>query len=594
MKKIYIILALFLLLGNSCVKDLLDKQPLDIISDDLVWNDEILADSYITNIYSNLDYLCMTEGQAPSDRHEMGGGSTTDTWFDINISSELSDEARCTMPWLYTWYRFKPGYDKLGETGGLFEWWGYNPIRKMNVFLEKMETSTLSTDFKKAKIAEVRFLRAMSYFEMAKRYGGVPLITKSQSLDTPLADLYVLRNKEIEIYDFVNSEIDAILPDLPEIAPQTGRPTKYVALAVKSESSLYAASIATWGKVQLNGVVGIPVSEAQRFWQASYDASKQIIGSGKFALYNKYPDNKTLNYRSIFLDENNQEVIFSKEYNGVTAVGHGWDCFQSPFGFNSWGIGNNTAPYMDMVDEYENVDGSPSALNKTKYSSGLWSLDEIYGKKDPRFKASIYTEGTPYKGEILHFYRGLVKPDGTTTQDAIGSTSGQGKSVLWCSTGFGTLKYIDESLNMPGAGESKTDWIIFRYAEILLNFAEAANELGKSGEALVPINQIRERAGILDLTSVDREAIRHERKIELFSENKRYWDLKRWRIATTVLSHSYWGINYYLEPVSGKYKLEFFDADGTNTPRFDEKIYYLPITKGRIANNPSLVENPGY
>ena len=584
-------LVFLLIFGNSCVKDLLNRQPLNIISDNVLWNDQTLVNAYITDIYSGMQVLQMTEGS--DNRSQMGGGSSTDTWFDINISTELSDEAMCGMPWLWTYYRWKPGYINEGQTGGLFEWWGYLSIRKMNILIDKMKTSSLDPSFKTSSIAEGRFLRALSYFEMVKRYGGVPLVTVAQSLTTPMDSLLMARNSEEVIYNFVNSEVDAILSDLPTVASQKGHADKGVALALKSEASLYAARIAKYGTIQLNGLLGIPASDAQKFWQASLDASKSVMDLGVYSLYNKYPNDKAKNFQNIFLDKQNSEVIFAKEYNGST-VGHGWDCFEAPNGYNSWGVGNNTAPYVEMINEFENIDGSSHTLDTNIYSQGEWSLNDLFAKKDPRFAASIYTEGTLYQGDILHMYRGLVQADGSITTNNIGSTPGKGKSSSDAATGFGTLKYIDPTLVMPGSGQSRTDWIIFRYAEILLNYAEASFELGKQADALEMVNLVRERAGIPDLNSINMDQIRHERKVELFSEAKRYWDLKTWRVATNVLSHSYTGMDYYLDPATGKYKLQFYNADGGYTPQFNDRNYYIPITLARIANDSLLVENPGY
>ena len=173
-------------------------------------------------------------------------------------------------------------------------------------------------------------------------------------------------------------------------------------------------------------------------------------------------------------------------------------------------------------------------------------------------------------------------------------------------TNFGVMKYLKESHdNMAGTesawATSDQDWLIFRYAETLLNYAEAAFELGKTNEALEAINQIRDRAGIAPLKSIDRDKIRHERKVELAFEGHRYWDVRRWRIATTELSHSFSGLQYILDYESYtkgemKYKLKILNnIDGSSSvPLFKEENYYLPITLGRTASNPNMVENPGY
>ena len=581
------------LVALSCTKTVLDKQPLNIISGDQVFKDPNLISAYVTQVYSELTFLF---NDATNDRTSYESPGSPELSFDINLVGEMSDESRCTYTWLYTWYRFKPEAYQLPD-GGLLEWWGYPTIRKMNVFLESIPTASISDAQKKSYTAEMRFLRALSYFEMVKRYGGVPIITKAQS--TSDSTLAVPRNKEMEVYDFINSELDASIPDLPadNSSIPTGHPTKYAALALKSRSSLYAASIANYGTVQLNGLVGIPASEKTRFYQSSYDAAKAIIDGGRYSLYNKVPTNKSQNFQNIFLDEGNNEVIFSKEYNGTAAVGHGWDCFQSPFGYNAWGVGQNSSPYLDMVNEFENVDGSPRALDPSVYSTGLWTINDLFGKKDPRFEASIYHEGTPWQGGVFHFYRALQLPDNSViSSGSFNGVSAQGGQFGSNSTGFGTKKYLDEKLVQPAPGQSSTDWIVFRYAEVLLNQAEAAIELGQPSVALTDVNLIRSRAGVPTLSSVDRDGVRHERKVELFSEGHRFWDLRRWRIAASAISKPSTGLSLVLDYTTRKYKVEFVpNIDGNSPPKFVSPMYYFPITRARISNDPALApENPGY
>ena len=155
---------------------------------------------------------------------------------------------------------------------------------------------------------------------------------------------------------------------------------------------------------------------------------------------------------------------------------------------------------------------------------------------------------------------------------------------------------MDEAIApVPNIGTSRTDWIIFRYAEILLNLAEAAFELGKTDEALDAINQIRNRAGIAPLTTIDRNKIHHERKIELAFEGHRYWDVRRWRTAEVDLSKSFSNLRFIVDYTTRKYKLEILPHwDGLPVPQFYPQHYYMPITLERTNNNPNLVENPGY
>lgn len=576
-KMLYILIVLAI--STSC-EDVLDKEPLGIISDASVWNDETLIDAYLTEIYGEMVFF-VNDLYGPSMYTPEFLGKN---WFDMCMTINICDEA--TDAWVFSGWK----YNQLTDAGGLYELWPYDLIRRQNVFLEQMEKGNVSEAFKKQKIAEDRFLRAFTYFSMVKRYGGVPLILKAQSLTDPEDELYPKRNKEVEVYNFIISEIDAITDDLPESygTSDIGRPTKYAALALKSRAAMYAASIATWGEVKLDGLLGIPAAQAESFWQASYDASNQIIKSGHHELYG--------NYQYIFLDENNEEVIFSKLFNGpdgLSGKGHGWDLYQCPRGYNPWGGGNQSAVYLDMVESYENIDGTPGTLDRTELSSKLWTMDELWKDKDPRFKASIYTQGTPWMNNELQFYNGIIVDGNIITSGSYNGILAKGISNNNI-TSFGVLKYLDPTIKQPDNNASPTDWIVFRYGEVLLNFAEAAFELGKTSEALDAINQIRTRAGIASLGSIDRDKIRHERKVELAFENHRFWDLRRWRTAHVELSRNFSGLQYILDFETMKFKVDVIDAHGTVLPNFNQNKYYFPIGRSRIANNPNLIENPGY
>lgn len=594
MKKInYILLLMFIGLA-SCNKEVLEKQPLDIISDAVVWNDPALIDAYLNNCYGEMGFI--------NDVNYTPGpfwAGYVGSWFELATQTNCADE--CTVGW----EGYTPGNSgfksfMIRADNPFAEWWGYPLMRKLNIFLEKLPTSPIDADKKKQRIAEARFLRAYAYFNMVKRYGGVPLITKSQAMDATKEELYPKRNTEEEVYNFILSEIDAITGDLKDVQNDGGRPTKYAALALKSRVAMYAGSIGTWGQVQINGLVGIPAAKAKDYWQKSYDASKAIISSGKFALYNKTPDNKIANFRNLFLDENNQEVIFSEVYDGKSGKGHSWDFMNDPFGYHIWGCGGESIAYLEMVEEFENKDGSSGVIDRQKIASGyLWTTDEIFGNKDPRFHASIQTQGDSWMGETLQTYRGIILPDGTVTENAYNGVPGRGKATTDrpYATPFMMLKHMDESLGISPMydGYSKTDWIVFRYGETLLNLAEAAFELGKTSEALDAVNQIRARAGIALLTSIDRQKIRHERKVELFAEGNRYWDVRRWRTAEVELSKVLSSMKYILDYNTRKFKLQIIpNIDGSLAQPFAPRHYYLPISLARTTNNPNLVENPGY
>jgi len=580
----------------SCNRQVLNKQPLDIISDANVWSDTALTDAYLTHMYYEMTFLA---------NESTGNGWTGDAFcqeFEVN---EVSDE--CFPQWR-DWnpsvaFRYK--YGNLNIGGGLLEYWGYSTIRSINEFIDRVPTTPFPANEIKAKIAEARFLRAFCYFAMVKRYGGVPIITKVQSLSDPQDELYPVRDKEAAVYDFIISEIDSVANDLPEVvsADNLGRPSKYAALALKSRAALYAGSIAEFGSVQLDGVVGIPADKANTYYQEAYDASNVIMTSGKYALYNN-DANKVTNFRNLFLVKGNSEAIFVKQHDNVNEFtgGNGWsiDFFNCPRP-QAWGRGLYDQAYLELAETFEHVDGTPGTLDRNAIQQGLWTTDSLWANKDPRFFATFYTQNTVWKGNKLDFHRGLRLADGTIQTD--GSVNGllANGDQDYEGTGIGVLKYLDETHdNMAGANSgwptSSQDWQIFRYGEVLLNYAEAAFELGRSADALNAINQIRNRAGIAPLSAVTRDNIHHERRVELAFEGHRYWDVRRWRTAVTDLSQSWSGIRYILDVQTGKYQLQVVNnIDGaSNVPQFRQENYYFPLTIARTSNNPKLVENPGY
>jgi len=600
MKKILFIFCIGLISFTSCQKDVLDKQPLDIISDATVWNDPPLIDGYLTQLYAQTAIFTQeSPGYTAGWNGDWGISEQIGGPFFIN---QIADESKCGWGWFANTTGYKAGGLKIG--GGLLEWWemSYKTIRSLNEFIERVPNSPVDESIRKLRIAEARFLRAFNYFAMVKRYGGVPLITKVQNVDDPKENLYPVRDTEQKVYDFVISEVDAIVGDLNEVPADYGRPSKYTALALKCRAALYTGSIAQYGSIQLNGLLGIPSASSNSYYQKSYDAAKAIVNSGKYALYNADAD-KVKNFKNIFLVKQNSEIIFAKRHNEADAMsgGNAWsyDFCQCPKP-HAWDAGNQDAPYLEMAEEFEHIDGTPGTLDRTAIQQGLWSMDQLWANKDPRFFATVYTMGTQWKGTTVDPHNGLLLPDGTVQTD--GSYNGVAalgtqKVDNRFNTSFGVMKLLDEKAdNMQFISKSSTDYTVFRYGEVLLNLAEAAFELGKTSEALDAVNQIRTRAGIASLTTVDREKIRHERKVELAFEGHRYWDLRRWRTAESVLSVNRSGLRYILDYTTRKYKLQVVNnVDGeTTAPKFYAYNYYFPITIARTGNNPNLVENPGY
>ena len=297
---------------------------------------------------------------------------------------QLTDEARTCIGWSDALITFPLGIinPANADDDNYLSNWAYSSIRDYNDFLLKIKSGSTPDEFKKQRSAEVRYLRAWTYFSMAIRYGGIPLIKVPQSLDDSLK---VFRNNEDEIYEFIRTELNDIIGILPDA--NTGanqwRVNKYVALALKSRAMLHAASIAKYGTEKLNGLVGVPSSRADFYFQESYDASKKIIADGRYQLYNKYAD-KVKNYQYLFLDENNSEIIFCKKFVPFDK-GHSLDIDWQPILYKST-IASIVNPTLEMIDEYEFADGKPgSTINYNQ----LINTKTLYKDKEPRFHASI-------------------------------------------------------------------------------------------------------------------------------------------------------------------------------------------------------------
>jgi len=607
-----------------------DTAITDRIPDEKVWKNPDLIRSVLVNLYDGMELESVFEYWEGWDI------------YNINITS-VSDEGT--------------GAYQTGDLGTMDipiraykdEWFGcwkdsYEQIRGCNVFLEKIrQVTVLEPDAITAYIAEVRFIRAYHYFTLVKRYGGVPIITVVQDLNS--AGLQVVRDPEKLVWNFIIDELNAANPDLPETMDIANRAriTKQGALALMSRAALYAASIAQYGnapELQLggeaenNGIVGINPSEAARYWQVASDAANAVIESGKYHLYKKYED-KTQNYRQLFLDKSNEEYIFWKEYLAPDKS-HGFDMLNVPFSFvGGKGYGCGVNPTLDLIQAYEYKDGSPGAL-KIQDEQGYIKYDsplDLFKDKDPRLRATFYLPMDNCRAEIVEIRRGVY--DDTHGQKFVyqgnpDATYGEisdatqikllGKDGIWDTgdvgkTGFYTKKFADETMNNLDYAHSDTRWPVFRLAEMYLNRAEAEFELSSvqnKQNALAALNEIRNRAGIRELTleELSLDKIRNERRIELAYEGHRFWDMRRWRIAHEILNNfetmavypwlvwSDWlatpsGIRIAEGPAGGKYIFTIGRAPKCGK-LFLKRHYYIRISDSDMGPNPKLIQNPGY
>lgn len=585
--KLKYILYLTLTITLSGCEDVLDKAPLDRISEVAVWQDEKLADAYLTNIYANANFrLVLT--------------NSTDFGLTAGMADEMIQFAPRQLPntAIVTPMNAETLYEPLN-------YWRYDEIRKLNVFIDKVGTSVFFGQAYKAKrLGEARWLRAYFYFNMAIRYGGVPLITVAQSIDDDEETLYVTRNTEKEIYDFVDSEMTAIFNELPDSHEgEPGRVSKWAAKALQSRSNLYAGSIARFGNVDLDGIVGIPSGDEASYWQKSYNASKELINNSPYSLYNKYPSDPMLNHKQLFVDEieSNPEVIFTERYDAALTFGTSLSLTAVHNDFaSSWG--SNFRPYLDIAEKFEFQDGTSGVIPRDQYAAKEWTMDELFQNRDPRFKAAIlYNEADFWDKKAYFHEKSIVNgvevksgtlPDGTPAAASKRAYEPRPKPLR---QGFLMRKFLDET---PGEQQEKfqssEDYHIFRLGETYLNLAEAAFYLGKTDEALDALNTIRARAGMPAKTTITEEAIRNERAVELVFEDHRFWDIRRWRIAEGILNDTMMkGLSFIYNHDTKKYKITVKNA--ISSPRvFLSHHYYYPLTLDKLSDNPNLVENPGY
>jgi len=607
MKKIsYILASLLVLFMSSC--DDLGVKITDRFAEDKVWNDEKLIVAALANLYDGLELEHNSSYFEMWDVHNVSLTTTCDEGSGAYQAGPLGTSDIVTAYFDAEWFgKWKATYEK---------------VYACNMFIKKLEESSLDENLKPAYLAEARFLRAFQYFTLVKRYGGVPLITAPQEYNS-IADLAVLqvpRDKEQVIWQFIVDELSASVADLPakRLPLYRSRITRYGAYALQSRAALYAGSIAKYGTLQLDGnICGVVATEADKFFAIAATAADSVINSGKYALYEKYAD-KSENYRNLFIEKgNNGEYIFWKEFS-VPDKAHSWDLLNVPFSFVQNGYGCGQTPTLDLIQAYENIDGTRGTLNIKDNAGNLIKYDsplDLFKDKDPRLKGSFYLPYDACRGKIVEIRRGIYDESKAGALRFVSSTNPKatygigasmmtilGKDGVWDTgdvgkTGFYTKKFSDETVTTIAYNQSSAPWPVFRLAEIYLNKSEAAFELNKSDEALNALNMVRARAGIrsLNVGELTMDRIRNERRVELAYENHRHWDLKRWRTATTVMANFETDALYpWYVWADGKFVFTTAKAPKPNKV-FLERNYYVRITDADMGSNPRLGQNnPGY
>jgi hypothetical protein len=553
MKKIFIIRKIFFLLVVmvimpflSCKKSFLDRPPLDRLSSSQTFTDKALTEAYLYNLYSTfLAGFTMYDG---------GGGGSLAT-NGIMMTSNISDEARNKSDWIYSNTTVVPGL--VSATDDPLDFWGraYQAIRIANNIILNIKTSPYEEAYKQRIESEARFIRASTYFFLARSYGDVPLITELQSLDS-LEGLLVKQTPQLDVYNFIDKElgeIGQILPSATNLAPsESGRATREAAWALNGRVLLYAKN-----------------------YTKSAEFSKKVMDANLFTL--------NADYGQLFKSYGgNPEVIFEVLYNGAEQ-GHCFDVYNIPVGFEL-DYASQMDPTQEMVDAYEMTNGLPI----TDPASG-YDPNDPYKNRDSRLKASIFYQGSPpFKGRALN----MVLPDGEQAPN---------RMYLCSITGYYIRKHLDETGTVvPTYTKSKTSWKELRLGEVLLNYAEAQNEAGGPDQTIYnAINAVRARAQMPDLpTGLSQDEMRQriiqERRVELAFENFRWYDLIRWKMSKTVLNDKYFTGMFITRNGSGGLVYTRTLVDNRPKQYFLDRNYLLPIPQSEVEKNPNLKQNTGY
>lgn len=540
------------LCGTSC-SDVIDLNPGDRFSPATVWSSTTTVDSYVLGLYSIFNSSCEFYGT--------GSPNLTDAYSDILKSG--------------SWDQYNHSYNRSlfqesafnSTSAGAFECWSthYERIRRENEFLrdapkyrEKFGEKWMDT-----RIAEVRFCRAYAYYLLCRVYGGVILRTE---VDGPEQNDKA-RSTEADCWDFIIEELKDLAPQLPQgnktengdnwDDANYGRATQQAAYGLLSRVALFAER-----------------------WDVAAQAARDVEKCGG-AL-------DLTGYANVFNGDlkSNKEILFGVDFE-QDVITHRYDAYVRPSG-DAKALGTSALysvffPTSELADSYEMADGTPFS----------WEThgSDPYTGREPRFYATILYNGASWMGRTIESYVGGA--DGFKEYE-------NSKSANTTVTGYYLRKYLKDGDKSWITAYSAQTCILIRYAEVLLNKAEALAELSwdqNSVEALQALNDVRGRVGLPSRQTASKEEfmefVRHERMVELAGEGFRYWDLRRWKLAEEVIN----GKNVHgvkITKTDSGFNYEHVDADNGNKRIFYDRYYHFAIPESERSKNPLCDNNQGW
>jgi putative outer membrane protein, probably involved in nutrient binding len=409
--------------------------------------------------------------------------------------------------------------------------------------------------------AEARFLRAYFHFELLKRYGPIPIVTSTLSINGNYEN--TPRPTMKEVVDFIAKECD-IAADTLELTPWRnvndafGRATKGAALALKSRLLLYAASPLYVDFGDTNEA-NKPTDVA--LWKSAADAAKAIIDLNQYELASSYAD--------LFKNDfQNKEYIFVRRY----AANSDFEKSNFPVSFGGKG---GTNPSQNLVDDYEMLDGTPFDWNDPAKAA------QPFENRDARLGATILMNMAPFKGKKVATY-----PEGADASPNPNATK----------TGYYLRKFLNEDVNIQTGGSSSGHVVpLFRLAEIYLNYAEALNECDPTNpDIALYLNKVRNRASLPNVSALSQEQMRaviqHERRVELAFEEHRSWDVRRWKIASSTLGAPLMGVQIERKPLGGYTYMPVKVEQRV----FQPKMYWYPIPQSEVLKLKQWKQNNGW
>ena len=540
------------LCGTSC-SDVIDLNPGDRFSPATVWSSTTTVDSYVLGLYSIFSSSCEFYGT--------GSPNLTDAYSDILKSGSWDQYNHSNNRSLFQESAFN------STSAGAFECWSthYERIRRENEFLrdapkyrEKFGEKWMDT-----RIAEVRFCRAYAYYLLCRVYGGVILRTE---VDGPEQNDKA-RSTEADCWDFIIEELKDLAPQLPQgnktengdnwDDANYGRATQQAAYGLLSRVALFAER-----------------------WDVAAQAARDVEKCGG-AL-------DLTGYANVFNGDlkSNKEILFGVDFE-QDVITHRYDAYVRPSG-DAKALGTSALysvffPTSELADSYEMADGTPFS----------WEThgSDPYTGREPRFYATILYNGASWMGRTIESYVGGA--DGFKEYE-------NSKSANTTVTGYYLRKYLKDGDKSWITAYSAQTCILIRYAEVLLNKAEALAELSwdqNSVEALQALNDVRGRVGLPSRQTASKEEfmefVRHERMVELAGEGFRYWDLRRWRLAEEVIN----GKNVHgvkITKTDSGFNYEHVDADNGNKRIFYDRYYHFAIPESERSKNPLCDNNQGW